>query len=56
MRTITQTSSPMQNAAIFKVVLPYLVNFGPFLTNYVHQIGEKTEKNSDKILLAYHLP
>ena len=38
----------------FKVVLPYLVNFGPFLTNFVHQIGKKTEKNSDKILLAYH--
>ena len=37
-----------------KVVLPYLVNFGPFLTNLVHQIGEKTEKNSDKILLSYH--
>ena len=39
---------------VFKVVLPYLVNFGPFLTIFVHQIGEKTEKNSDKILLAYH--
>ena len=37
-----------------KVVLPHLVNFGPFLTNFVHQIGEKTEKNSDKILLAYN--
>ena len=36
------------------MVLPYLVNFGPFLTNFVHQIGEKTEKNSNKILLAYH--
>ena len=39
---------------MIKVVLPYLVNFGLFLTNYVHQIGEKTDKNSDKILLAYH--
>ena len=37
-----------------KVVLPYFVNFGPCLTNFVNQIGEKTEKNSDKILLAYH--
>ena len=38
----------------FQVVLSYLFNFGPFLTNFVHQIGEKTEKNSDKILLVYH--
>ena len=30
-----------------KVVLPSLVNFGPFLTNFVHQIREKTEKNYD---------
>ena len=36
------------------MVLPYLVNFGPFLANFVHQIGEKTEKNSDKILLTCH--
>ena len=28
--------------------------FLTFLTNFVLQIGEKTEKNSDKILLAYH--
>ena len=36
------------------MVLPYLVNFGPFLTNFVYQIGEETEKNSDKILLTCH--
>ena len=37
------------------MVLPYLVNFGPVFTIFVYQIGEKTEKDSDKILLAYHL-
>ena len=36
------------------MVLPYLVNFGPFLTNFVHQIGEKTEKNTKTILLTCH--
>ena len=44
-RDLMKDLSNDNQADIIKVVLPYLVNFGPFLTNFIHQIGEKTEKN-----------
>ena len=37
-----------------KVVQPYLVVFDCLLTSYDHQIGAKTEKNFDQILMALH--